>query len=992
MTCHSLRLKPLVHHLLFTIHYPLSTIHYPLSTMSTPTIVFLTALPLEYDAVIAHLPNGQIETQHDGGASYYVSEYVTPANRHWRVAVRKLSVAGNYEAAQDSIDAISDFFPSYMFFVGVAGGIKNVQLGDVVASSMAKGYESVKVEEEVIKQRAHVEYPSRLLVELAFQMASQSQWRNKIKEIEGQPKAQVCPIASGEKVITSPEALKQLLQCCSDAVAVEMEAIGFLRTFRKRSHVQGIVIRGISDMVKGKNVPGHDDKWQPIAARHAAGFAWAMVDELPLPAIIPTELPPPRIFTVPWSHHNDYFTGREAILQHIGEELTAQSVVAVHGLGGVGKTQTIVQYAYLHRADYATILWMLAASANDFQSSFWTLAKELNLPTEALKQEDVERNVKGWLTTHSNWLLLIDNADELIWVKTFVMAIKGSGQVLLSTRASATRPVAVPVEVTQMTEAEGARFLFKRIWGIEQELTTRPDYASACELVRILDGLPLALEQAAAYIGENQSQFAEYLQDYQRYAKALLARRGTLFDEKDHPLPVAATWQASLEKIGQRNPQTLELLNACAFLSAEGIPEEVLEKLFKVDSFQLRDLSQPALAYSMLKREVAIKHLFIHRLVQTVLKFELDSDTQRQWAERIVAVVKALFPSPSDVKQWGTCDRLLPSALIGAELIETYSIGTEVAASLLNWTAYYIDICNGEYDQALPLYERALAIRKQVLGQAHPNYVTSLNNLAALYYSKGEYDQALSLYEQALAIQEQVLGQVHPDYANSLNNLALLYKSKGEYDRALPLYDRALVIRKQVLGQTHPDYAQSLNNLAMLYESKGEYDHALPLFEQALAIREKVLGQAHPSYATSLNNLAGLYNSKGEYDRALPLYKQALAIVEQVLGQTHPDVGMSCGNLAGVYQAKGDYDQALLLLQRALKIHENALNEHPTTATSLHNLAGLYHAMGEYERALPLLKRALTIFKKFLGENHPETKFVEENYQRCLSESELAEF
>jgi tetratricopeptide (TPR) repeat protein/nucleoside phosphorylase len=862
--------------------------------MPIPTIVFLTAIPLEYDAVIAHLPEGKLETR-AGGATYYVNEYVTPANRRWRVAVRKLSAMGNYEAAQESIDAISDYLPSYMFFVGVAGGIKDVQLGDVVASSMARGYESVKVEETVIKQRAHVEYPSRQLVELAFQVASQSQWRSKIKLPEGAPKALVCPIASGEKVITSPAFLQQLLHCCSDAVAVEMEAIGFLRTFRKRSHVQGIVIRGISDMVAGKN-PEHDQKWQPIAARHAAGFAWAMVDELPIPTVIPHELPPLRIFAVPLSQRNEYFTGREAILQQLGELLVKQRVVAVHGLGGVGKTQTLVQYAHLHRADYAAIFWMLAASVNDFRSSFWTLAQVLNLPTESLKQEDIEKNVKFWLTTHSDWLLLLDNADELALVKTFVAEIKAHGQVLISTRAVATRPVAVPVEVAKMTEEEGAQFLFKRIWGVEQELTTRPDYATACQLVTLLDGLPLALEQAAAYIDENQSSFAEYLQDYQRYAKQLLARRGELFDEKDHPLPVAATWQASLEKIGQRNPQTLELLNACAFLPAVGIPEEILETLFEVDSFQLRELIQPALAYSMLKRDAATKHLFIHRLVQTVLKFELASDTQRQWAERIIATVIELFPNPDDIQQWATCDRLLLSALTGAELIETYSIETEVAVRLLNQTAYYLQHRKGEYDQALPLFERALAIHEQVLGPVHPSYATILNNLAELYWAKSEYGQALPLFEQVLAITEQALGSAHPNYAISLNNLAELYRSKGEYDQALLLSKKALAIREQVLEPAHPDYATSLNTLAELYRSKGEYDQALPLFEKALAIREQVLGPAHPDYAISLNNLASLYHAKGEYDQALPLFERALAILKKVLGENHPNTKIVEGN------------------------------------------------------------------------------------------------
>jgi len=245
--------------------------------MSIPTVVIITAISLEFEAVVAHLRDSKYETHQN--THYSVGEYVTPANRHWRVVVRKLNAMGNYEAAQESIDAISVFSPAYMFFVGVAGGLKEVQLCDVVAASMARGYESVKVEEGVIKQRLHVEYPSHQLVEMAFQLASQPDWKNKIIEPLGQPKAFVCPIASGEKVIASEQFLQQLQQCCSDAIAIEMEAIGFLRTFRKRPEVKGIVIRGISDMIVGKTSE-HDKHWQPIAARHAAGFAFAMVDKL----------------------------------------------------------------------------------------------------------------------------------------------------------------------------------------------------------------------------------------------------------------------------------------------------------------------------------------------------------------------------------------------------------------------------------------------------------------------------------------------------------------------------------------------------------------------------------------------------------------------------------------------------------------------------------------------------------------------------------------
>ena len=212
----------------------------------------------------------------------------------------------------------------------------------------------------------------------------------------------------------------------------------------------------------------------------------------------------------------------------------------------------------------------------------------------------------------------------------------------------------------------------------------------------------------------------------------------------------------------------------------------------------------------------------------------------------------------------------------------------------------------------------------------HPDTATSLNNLADLYDSQGKYDDAEPLYKRALAVKEEVLGPMHPDTATSLNNLADLYESQGKYDDAEPLYKRALAVREEVLGPMHPDTATSLNNLADLYTTRantmtrsrstnghwrlggsigthaschgdvaeqpgaslhnqGKYDDAEPLYKRALAVREEVLGPMHPDTATSLNNLAHLYDSQGKYDDAEPLLKRALTIYEEKLGPTHPN-------------------------------------------------------------------------------------------------------
>lgn len=230
--------------------------------MTLPTVAFLTALSLEFDAVVSLLNEPQTKKTIDG-RNYSISE-----RNGWQVVVRQQASQGNYQAARETEWLIQHFQPSYLFFVGIAGGIKDVALKDIVVATLAKGYESVKVKDGVTYPRLHVEYSSPSLIEQATELA-----RNRV------PKTWVYPIASGEKLVADVQFLNELKLQCSEAVAVEMEAIGFLGSIRHHEGMKGIVIRGISDLVVGKN-PQDDEELQPIAAQNAAAFAFAMLDKL----------------------------------------------------------------------------------------------------------------------------------------------------------------------------------------------------------------------------------------------------------------------------------------------------------------------------------------------------------------------------------------------------------------------------------------------------------------------------------------------------------------------------------------------------------------------------------------------------------------------------------------------------------------------------------------------------------------------------------------
>jgi CHAT domain-containing protein len=275
--------------------------------------------------------------------------------------------------------------------------------------------------------------------------------------------------------------------------------------------------------------------------------------------------------------------------------------------------------------------------------------------------------------------------------------------------------------------------------------------------------------------------------------------------------------------------------------------------------------------------------------------------------------------------------------------------------------------------QAIPLYEKALALSEGALGPDHGALVEFLYGLGGAHYALGEYARALAFFQRSLAIDEKVFGPHHPGVAVDLNNVAGLHRELGEYARALPLYQRSLAIVENAFGPDHPNVAIGLNNLAVLYENVGAYAQALPLHQRSLAIREKAFGAEHPSVATSLNNLAGLSRATGEYAKALPLYERSLAIRETALGPKHPDVAVSLNNLAGLYRASGEYAKALPLYQRSLFIVETTLGAgHPDMALGFNNLAGLYHSMGEHSKALPLYERSLALREKLFGAGHPE--------------------
>ena len=660
------------------------------------------------------------------------------------------------------------------------------------------------------------------------------------------------------------------------------------------------------------------------------------------------------------------------------------------GLGGIGKTQIAIEYAHRYRHDYQAVLWSRADSREALVSGYVAIAHLLDLPRkDEQDQALVVQAVLCWLTAQVGWLLILDSADELALVCEF-LPTAFDGHVLLTTRAQAMGGLAYRLEVDTMDGEIGALLLVRRAGLIAHdallEAISPADLALSREITEELGGLPLALDQAGAYLEETQCGLARYLQLYRTRRATLLQRRGGVI--LDHPEPVATTWSLSFEKVEQRSPAAADLLRLCAFLHYDAIPEEIITQgAPRLGSWLAPMKEGPLLfdetiaivgAYSLIRRQPGTRTLSIHRLVQAVLRDAMNEEIAQQWANCAVQAVNQVFPD-GEFDTWPRCERLLPHALACVRLIEQAQIASQEAARLLNHIGGYLTQ-RGRYAEAEPIVQRTLTMCEQVLGANHPLTACSLGNLAGLYQEQGKYDQAEALAAQALTCLEQVLDgnyAVPSDnaffFATSLTNLAALSQEQGKYAQAEQLFVRACAIWSHTFGPVHPRLAYAQNNLGSLYEDQDRYDDAEALYQQALFASEQMLGPNHPLVATCLNNLSGLYLKQKRYAQAEPLVRRALHICETELGPNHPLTAVSLHHLAGLYFLQKAYEQAEPLLQRVLIIDEYVFGpNHSRVAIALGNLADLYTAQGHYAQAEPLLKRALSILEGVQGKSYPE--------------------
>ncbi|WP_026119750.1 FxSxx-COOH system tetratricopeptide repeat protein [Nocardiopsis ganjiahuensis] len=741
---------------------------------------------------------------------------------------------------------------------------------------------------------------------------------------------------------------------------------------------------------------------------------------------------------VPPRHKN--FTGRAELISELRAGLLGRGAAAfprspegppvprtLQGYGGVGKTLTAVEYAHRYRNEYDLVWWVMADQPGLVDSSLAHLAPYLNLPGPAVT--GVEEAANGVLEAlrkgepYARWLLVFDNADEPEELTDLIP--QGPGHVLITTRNHRWAGVAETVPVNVFTEHESVEFLRKRI---PRGITTE----EAAELSEALGHLPLALEQAGALQAETGMSTREYL-------RLLSERTGPLLREgkpPEYPKPMTAAWQLSVARLSENLPEAMELLRCCAFFGPEPIPRDLF---FPVENGPIRPAMAELLAdpirlskaigqlgrYALVRLDQANRTIQVHRLIQALLREELDEPTRESirvevWSLLSAAAPKTLTDPAAQARYLELLSHMRPARVAESDLPEVrrfalnvlnflyvsgdYETASRYARNFIEtWTAdsgeedsfvleaqaRYANRLRdlGRYAESHDLNRTILPKMRRTLGHSHPETLSVLSGLGADYRARGDFWQAREHDEEVLRLYQEAFGPRDPATLTALNNLALGYALTSDFAGARSRHERAYMLLKHS-GRTDgsPTLLVFWAGLAQAVRLAGDYTEACDLGEDALAYGRDQLGVDDPRTLRTQVDLTIARRLSGELDEALELGRDAHERYLRLHGVNHPSTLAAAMCLASLWRMTGELAEALELAEDTDMRYAQAYGaDHPYKHGCTSSVALMHRLTGDPERSRSMNEAALTALEARLGRNHHYTLAAATNLANDLS-------
>ncbi|MFD8228431.1 FxSxx-COOH system tetratricopeptide repeat protein [Streptomyces massasporeus] len=700
--------------------------------------------------------------------------------------------------------------------------------------------------------------------------------------------------------------------------------------------------------------------------------------------------PPALLVNVPL--RNTTFVGRQVLLQTVEEQLAAQDTAAVlphalHGLGGVGKSQLVLEYIYTHQYDYRVICWIPAERESLVLAALATLAAQLGVaPTD---QDSVGVPAAGTAVPaalealrtgvpYDNWLLVFDNAEDVEMVRGYFPA-NGPGKIIVTSRNRTWERVATPLPVDVFERQESIELLQRR----------SPDLSiqDADRLADALGDLPLAVEQAGTWHAVTGMQVDEYLE--------LLARRSPeildLDPAPDYPVSVAAAWDISLERLRQSNPGARQLLDICASMAPEPIPRSILRGSRGVtitpevdpllrESIKLnravRDLSQ----FSLVKVDPRTDTLQMHRLLQTVLLAKLSPDQREQMRDAAHQLLSAAKPGPfGSALEWRAYQALLPHVLTSQAVTSTDTYVRELVFDTV-WFLYYW----GDHLGAVDLARQAWSAWLAASGEESIHVIRMMKSLGFLLRQIGQVPESIPLTERALEVSRRMEVELE-DLIDSLCEMADACGYQARFEEARDLCAEAAELARSQFGSDDPLTLRATHSWGVALRLCGRFAEALRLDQENARLRDLMFGPANFFTLNSLNALALDMLEAGDFAGARSFQEDVHRRVRAALGAENPLSLRIARTLAVCRRRDGALAEAARLSEATLRRFNARYGpDHFDTLQTATNVLVDRRLAGELQESRELAEETLRRYAYLLGDDHAHSLLTKANLAATL--------
>jgi tetratricopeptide (TPR) repeat protein len=625
------------------------------------------------------------------------------------------------------------------------------------------------------------------------------------------------------------------------------------------------------------------------------------------------------VFNVPYKEKGNKVVGRETALQKLRKQLTDTLGTAIGqtasflGMGGLGKTQLAVEYAYRYRGSYPNgVIWINADQ--DIDSQLIQISKKGDWIAPESEHKIILDTAHRRLTTYSDCLIVFDNVEKYEVIEPYLPETQATPHLILTSHEPV--PGFEPIDIDILNDDDSLDLLMMES-GRDYDSLSFEEKDAAKRTVKELGGLPLAIEIAGAYLKYSQSisieNYLAILKDSPSSALAGKMFKGYTAHESD----LYRTLKVS-ESIFEHAPLLKEILDVLTWSGSSFMGLSLLSAILDVPESKLYMPLSSGTTLRILRKGEAQNRYEIHRLLRTVRQEEFSLMNNLEWAEAVCTRIGTWFETRrEDFTNLSCYESEIDHLKQWEENAE--KINSNQNARLL-WLQAYPSYHWGKYKNSCHILESALELYEKKTNDDIALKAHIISDIGIVTSFLGNYKKALEFQGCALEIREKQLGPEHPDTVNSLNNIGGTYGALGEHRKALEFKERALKIAEKQFGPEHPDTATSLNNIGGTYGALGEHRKALEFQERALKINEKQLGPEHPNTANSLNNIGGTYGELGEHRKALEFKERALKIREKQLGPEHPDTANSLNNVISSCLKINRFNVAYTILDHYLAV------------------------------------------------------------------------